>query len=67
MANESPVREILHVAVLCIIWYTVSSGNGVIGKTVLNSFPYPMTVTMVQLLTVTFCCGPVFRMWGVPN
>ncbi|XP_035218337.1 solute carrier family 35 member E1 homolog [Stegodyphus dumicola] len=65
MANTSQAREILHVVLLCFIWYGVSSGNGVILKTVLNDFPYPMTVTMVQLLTATVFSGPLFSLWGI--
>lgn len=65
MANESQAREILYVVALCVAWYAVSSGNGVIGKTVLSDFPYPMTVTMVQLLTATLFSGPLFSLWGI--
>ncbi|CAB3387107.1 Hypothetical predicted protein [Cloeon dipterum] len=32
---------------------------------VLSEFPYPMTVTMVQLLSITVYSGPFFNMWGV--
>ena len=31
----------------------------------LNDFPYPMTVTMVQLTSITLYSGPFFNMWGV--
>ncbi|KAK4875185.1 hypothetical protein RN001_011607 [Aquatica leii] len=31
----------------------------------LNEFPYPMTMTMVQLLSITIYSGPFFNMWGV--
>ncbi|XP_071039483.1 solute carrier family 35 member E1 homolog isoform X2 [Parasteatoda tepidariorum] len=65
MASDSQTREILHVVLLCIIWYCVSSGNGVILKTILNDFPYPTTVTMVQLLTATVLSGPLFSVLGV--
>ncbi|XP_023215333.1 solute carrier family 35 member E1 homolog isoform X2 [Centruroides sculpturatus] len=65
MADGGTFKEICHVIVLCVIWYAVSSGNGVIGKTVLNDLPYPMTVTMVQLLTVTVGCGPMIALTGI--
>ncbi|KAL5275313.1 SLC35E1 family protein [Megaselia abdita] len=53
------------VILLCFCWYLVSSSNNVIGKMVLNSFPFPMTVTMVQLLSITVYSGPFFRLWRV--
>ena len=31
----------------------------------LNQFPYPITVTMVQLLSITIYCGPILRLMGV--
>lgn len=55
----------LKVVILCFCWYLVSSSNNVIGKMVLNSFPFPMTVTMVQLLSITIYSGPFFRLWNV--
>lgn len=53
------------VILLCFLWYLVSSSNNVIGKLVLQSFPFPMTVTMVQLLSITVYSGPFFRLWNV--
>lgn len=50
---------------LCILWYVVSSSNNVIGKMILSEFPYPMTVTMVQLTSITVYSGPFFNLWGV--
>lgn len=65
MADKKQAREVLTVLFLCIIWYVVSSSNNVIGKMVLNVFPYPMTVTMVQLVSITVYSGPFFNLWGV--
>ena len=65
MADVQQWREICRVVWLCIIWYTISSSNNVIGKTLLTNFPYPMTVTMVQLCTNAVLSGPVFSAWGV--
>lgn len=58
-------RENLNIAALCILWYIVSSSNNVIGKMVFNTFPFPTTVTMVQLLSITVYSGPFFKLWGV--
>lgn len=58
-------KQIFNVVSLCLIWYVVSSTNNVIGKMVLSTFPYPMTVTMVQLTSITLYSGPFFNLWGV--
>lgn len=58
-------RQIFSVIVLCLLWYIISSSNNVIGKMVLSEFPYPMTVTMVQLSSITLYSGPFFNLWGV--
>lgn len=58
-------RELLSVVILCLLWYIVSSSNNVIGKMLLSDFPYPMTVTMIQLLSITVYSEIFFNMWGI--
>lgn len=58
-------RHVLVVLTLCILWYIISSSNNVIGKMVLNEFPYPMTVTMIQLCSITLYSGPFFNLWKI--
>ena len=58
-------KRIFNVLALCLIWYIISSSNNVIGKMVLSTFPYPMTVTMVQLTSITLYSGPFFNLWGI--
>ncbi|XP_071547741.1 solute carrier family 35 member E1 homolog [Panulirus ornatus] len=65
MADNKVGSEIARVILLCIIWYLVSSSNNVVGKTLLNEFPYPMTVTMVQLMSITLYSSPVLKWMGV--
>jgi solute carrier family 35 protein E1 len=65
MADRKHTKEVLTVLILCVLWYIVSSSNNVIGKTLLNEFPYPMTMTMVQLLSITVFSGPLFNLWGI--
>ncbi|KAJ8977017.1 hypothetical protein NQ317_018741 [Molorchus minor] len=65
MADVKHTKEICTVLFLCVLWYAVSSTNNVIGKTLLNEFPYPVTMTMVQLLSITIFSGPFFNLWGV--
>ncbi|KAK9889765.1 hypothetical protein WA026_007146 [Henosepilachna vigintioctopunctata] len=65
MTDSKHTREVLTVLGLCILWYIVSSSNNVIGKMLLNDFPYPMTMTMVQLLSITIFSEPFFNILGV--
>lgn len=65
MAHKRQENEILRVLLLCVLWYLVSSSNNVVGKTLLNEFPYPMTVTMVQLVSISLYSSPVLRWMGV--
>ncbi|XP_019871712.2 solute carrier family 35 member E1 homolog [Aethina tumida] len=65
MADSKQTKEIITVLLLCVSWYVVSSSNNVVGKTLLNEFPYPMTMTMVQLFSIAVLSGPLFNLWGV--
>lgn len=65
MVENTSRRQVFSVVFLCIIWYIVSSSNNVIGKMVLNEFPFPLTVTIVQLTSITCYSGPFFNLWGV--
>ncbi|XP_053947731.1 solute carrier family 35 member E1 homolog [Anastrepha ludens] len=63
--KSGPSRHVLAVVVLCILWYVISSSNNVIGKMVLNEFPFPMTVTMIQLCSISLYSGPFFNLWRI--
>ncbi|XP_049290990.1 solute carrier family 35 member E1 homolog [Anopheles funestus] len=63
--HDGGMRQTLTIVFLCILWYVVSSSNNVIGKMILSEFPYPMTVTMIQLTSITVYSGPFFNLWGV--
>ncbi|XP_034947805.1 solute carrier family 35 member E1 homolog [Chelonus insularis] len=65
MVDRREGREILTILFLFILWYVISSSNNVVGKTLLSEFPYPLTVTMVQLTSITVLSGPFFNLWGV--
>nr|CAG4640945.1 EOG090X07UV [Eulimnadia texana] len=67
MPDRRQLREVVRVLILCFFWYAISSTNNVIGKYVLTDFPFPMTVTMVQLLSITVYSVPVFRLMGIRN
>lgn len=65
MGLQGSRREALAVVGLCAAWYAVSSASNVVGKLVLTDFPYPMTVTMVQLLSIVVLSAPAFGACGV--
>ncbi|KAH8276577.1 hypothetical protein KR044_003226 [Drosophila immigrans] len=58
-------RHVAVVILMCLFWYIISSSNNVIGKMVLNEFPFPMTVTLVQLCSITLYSGPFFNLWRI--
>jgi len=59
--------KVIQIVCLCIAWYITSSANSVVGKIVLSDFPYPMTVSMVQLLSITLYTIPVMKACKVPS
>lgn len=65
MDDKRESREVFKILFLCLLWYVVSSSSNVVGKLLLSDFPYPMTVTMVQLTSITLYSGPFFNLWGV--
>lgn len=67
MATSAAVKEGLKVVLLCIGWYSSSSANSVIGKVILSDFPYPMTITMVQILSISLYLIPIVKLWNVPQ
>ena len=46
---------------LCSVWYVVSSAMGVVGKMIFNEFPFPLTVTMVQLVSLITYLVPFMK------
>ena len=66
MVDSATFKEYVKIVVLCIFWYSVSSANNVVGKMILSDFPYPMTVTMVQLLSITTFAAPCLTVYNIP-
>ncbi|PAA67782.1 hypothetical protein BOX15_Mlig029801g1, partial [Macrostomum lignano] len=54
------------VLFLCLCWYTVSSTNNIIGKSLLTYYPYPATATLFQLLSTALFSQPLAMYWRVP-
>lgn len=65
MDDRRNSREVVTILFLCLLWYGISSSSNVVGKMLLSEFPFPMTVTMVQLTSITVYSGPFFNLWGV--
>ena len=59
--------NVMKIVLLCIAWYISSSANSVVGKIILSDFPYPMTVSMVQLVSITVYSLPILFIWSVPS
>ena len=66
MKNQD-MMYVLKLVITCILWYISSASGNVIGKLVLNEFPYPMTMTMVQLASGAFYLGPILKILSVPT
>ena len=64
--NRQEKNDFLKVILLCSAWYLVSSTNGIIGKILLTDFPYPLTVTAVQLISTVLYSIPLLKFW-YPN
>lgn len=65
--KNADVLYVLKLILVCIMWYISSASGNVIGKLVLNEFPYPMTMTMVQLASAALYLGPILKLLGVPT
>lgn len=65
MVDKRNIRELLNIVILCLLWYAVSSSSNIVGKMVLLDFPYPITLTMVQLTSISVYSGPFFNLWGI--
>ena len=60
-------KECSVIILLCFAWYVSSSGNNVVGKLILSEFPYPMTVSMIQFVSITLYLLPVLKYMNVPK
>lgn len=61
MPDENTFFDAVKIVGLCIMWYASSASGNIVGKLLLTDFPYPMTVTMVQLLSISLYLAPMLR------
>ena len=50
MGDRSFLYPAVKIVAVCMLWYSFSSVNNIVGKQILSEFPYPMTLSMVSLL-----------------
>ena len=56
-------RDITKLLILFALWYMFSTGSNIFGKLTLDIFPYPMSITMIQLLCIVFFLTPICFLW----
>ena len=47
------------VAILCVLWYALSSTNNVVGKKALRKYPYPLTISLFHMAANAFLMYPI--------
>jgi solute carrier family 35 protein E1 len=66
LAIPKPSPSTIRFILLCSLWYTSSALSSNTAKVILNKFPYPITLTIVQFALTSACClalsNPVFGM-----
>ena len=55
----------LKVAVLCSVWYGSSSVNNIISKKLMRQHPYPITITLAQMLANSILVFPMLMWAGI--
>ncbi|CAF3658901.1 unnamed protein product [Rotaria socialis] len=64
--RHSLLFECFQIGSLCLVWYSSSAVGNVIVKELLEVFPFPLTVTLAQLLSIWILCVPLMQVWKVP-
>ncbi|CAJ0606831.1 unnamed protein product [Cylicocyclus nassatus] len=53
----------VRVIAICICWYVISSASSITNKVLLQGYPYPMTLSLSNLMWVPVYSVPLLRMW----
>ena len=67
MVDSSGYSRGIKVAILCILWFCLSSSNNVIIKRLLGRYPYPITVSLSHMTCTAFLMYPLLLGFGVPT
>ncbi|KAJ1347750.1 hypothetical protein KIN20_002895, partial [Parelaphostrongylus tenuis] len=59
--TSSSIQSLCYIYCLC--WYAVSSASSITNKVVLQSYPYPITLALSNLMWVPVFSIPFLRMW----
>lgn len=65
MADNSGFSRGIKVALLCVLWFCLSSSNNVIIKRLLGHYPYPVTVSLSHMTCTAFLMYPLLLGFGV--
>jgi Triose-phosphate Transporter family len=55
--SAMPSASTLQFILLCCLWYTSSAMSSNTGKSIMNQFQYPVTLTFIQFAFVAFYCA----------
>jgi len=61
------MKKWLKTGSLCLLWYLSSTLNNILGKQVLTTFPHPMTLTLIQLFSITTYSIPLLHFYVYKN
>uniref|UniRef100_A0A1I7Z7T6 TPT domain-containing protein n=1 Tax=Steinernema glaseri TaxID=37863 RepID=A0A1I7Z7T6_9BILA len=55
----------LHIVLICLFWYSVSSASSIVNKITLQQYPYPTTLALSSLISVSFYSVFLLKYWKI--